>query len=138
MLPWRCSSLKSAENLRAGLRIEGAGRLVREKKGRLVREGARNRDPLVLAARELRGKDVGLLGDADLLEQLEGAVAALPARDAGVAGAGARRSGRSTPSAGGCSSGRRSRSSRSGSARGRRPRDPATGTAVERVRARRG
>src|ERR1017187_1343531 len=76
--------LEKAEHLGAGLRIERAGGLVREEEGGPVREGPGDRDALLLAARELCGKDVGLLGDPDLLEHLHRAPAALLARDAGV------------------------------------------------------
>ena len=37
----------------AGARVQVAGRLVRQENGRLVDQGAGNRDPLLLAAREL-------------------------------------------------------------------------------------
>ena len=73
------------------------------------------------------GQDVRLLGDPDLLEELERAAPALLARDARVEERQLDVAARSRPSAGGCSSGRRSRSSRSGCAPGPRRRGPARG-----------
>ena len=52
-------------------RVEIARRLVGDKKRRVVRQGARDRGTLLLAARESGRKLVGLIGDADAAEELE-------------------------------------------------------------------
>ena len=53
------------EHDRAGGAVEVAGRLVGEQQRRLGREGARQRDALLLAARELRRVVVSALAEAD-------------------------------------------------------------------------
>ena len=72
------------EDLVAGLRVERARGLVGEQQRRPVGERAGDRDALPLAAGERGRQDLRLLGDADLLEQLERALAPLLARHAGV------------------------------------------------------
>ena len=52
-------------------RIEVAGRLVREQHRRVVGERAGDGGALLLPARQGRGQLVGLVGDADAVEQLE-------------------------------------------------------------------
>ena len=71
VLPMPVQLSEERQHLVAGLRVEGAGRLVGEEEGRPVRERPRDGDALALPARELRREDVRLLGDPDLLEQLE-------------------------------------------------------------------
>ena len=61
---------EQVEDLRAGLGVERAGRLVREQQPRPVRERARDRDPLALAAGERRRIAVDPLAEPDLDEQL--------------------------------------------------------------------
>ena len=58
------------EDLAAGARVEVAGRLVREHHRRLRDERTRDRDPLLLAARELGGTVREPLGEADRGGQL--------------------------------------------------------------------
>src|SRR6266508_977357 len=62
------------EDLLDHLRVERGGRLVEEHHLGVHREGARDRDALLLAAGELGGVLVHLLGDPDPLEQLLGAL----------------------------------------------------------------
>src|SRR3977135_2799324 len=52
-------------------RIEVARRFVGEKNGRLARESARDRDPLLLATRELAGQMLGAMAHADALQRFE-------------------------------------------------------------------
>src|SRR5690606_7871066 len=56
--------------LLAHVRVERAERLVEQQDAGLGREGARERHPLPLAARELRGEAVAELGEVHELEQL--------------------------------------------------------------------
>src|SRR6476659_8779327 len=72
------------EHLVAGLRVEGAGRLVGEEHDRPVRERASDGDPLALPAGERSRQLLPLFGDADALEELRGAPAPLLAGNAGV------------------------------------------------------
>ena len=60
-----------------GRLVEVAGRLVGEHDGGLADQGAGDRDPLALPARELGGTGSGALGQADQLERVE-----RPLRDA--------------------------------------------------------
>ena len=53
------------EDLRAGRVVEVAGRLVGEEEGRPGHEGAGDRDPLLLAGRQLVGLVVLLAGEVD-------------------------------------------------------------------------
>ena len=62
--------LHDAQHLADRLRVERRGRLVEQHQRRLHRERAGDRDPLLLAAGELRRMLVGLLGEADLAQQL--------------------------------------------------------------------
>jgi hypothetical protein len=62
--------LHDIEHLADHLRIEGRRRLVEEHDLRVHGESACDRDALLLAARQLRGVLVCLLGDADAREQL--------------------------------------------------------------------
>ncbi len=84
VLPWRCKLLEQRQHFLAGLGIERAGGLVGEQQRRPVGERAGDRHALTLAARERSRQHVGLLGNAHLLEQLQGARAALAPRHAGV------------------------------------------------------
>ena len=60
------------------LRVESRQRLVEEQHARLRRQRARQRDPLTLATRDLRGPRVGKPPHAERAEQLDGAIARLP------------------------------------------------------------
>ena len=62
------ASRSRLEDLGAGVRVEVAGRLVGEQHGRLADQRAGDRDPLLLAARELRRAVVATLGEADALD----------------------------------------------------------------------
>ena len=66
---------EQVDDLPARRRVEVAGRLVGEHDARLDREGACDRDALLLAARQMRGQMVRALGQPDLGEQLERAFA---------------------------------------------------------------
>ena len=57
------------EHVVRGVRVELAGRLVGEQQGRLVGEGDGDRDPLLLAAGQLRRPVVSPVGQADEVEQ---------------------------------------------------------------------
>ena len=57
--------LEQGHDLHARARVEGAGGLVGQDENRLVDEGARDRDALLLAARELRGVMVLAIRQAD-------------------------------------------------------------------------
>ena len=72
------------EHLVAGLLVERPGRLVGEEHGRTIGERPGDRDPLSLPAGELGGEDVRLLRDTDLLEEVQGSLPTLLARDARV------------------------------------------------------
>ena len=67
-----------------GRLVEVPGRLVGEHDGGLADQGPGDRDPLALPARELGGTGMGALGQADQLQGVEGALAALREGDAGV------------------------------------------------------
>ena len=107
---------QQVEDVPAVVRVEIAGRLVGEDQRRIVGQRARDGDALLLAARQLRRVVMSAIVQADLVEQR------LRARAA-------RRAGRRSPSAPGCSrarsatargerTGRRSRSSRRAAAPG--------------------
>ena len=70
----RMEFVEEAHDLVAGLRIEVSGRLVGEEDGRLVDEGAGNRDALALSARELVGFVVHAFFEANEAEALFGAL----------------------------------------------------------------
>ena len=78
-------------DLVAGLAVELAGRLVGEDDHRVLDQGPGDRDPLLLAARELPGAMVQAIAQADRPEQLGG----LPALGVGHAGRQERHQGRS-------------------------------------------
>ena len=63
-------------------RVEGRGSFVGEKHLRVVRKGARDADALLLAARELRGILVGVLGETHEFDQGRDLFADLPFGDA--------------------------------------------------------
>ena len=64
--------LHDVQHLSHQLRVEGRGRLVEEHQLRLHGEGPGYRDPLLLAAGQLRRIDVELLRETDLAQQLLG------------------------------------------------------------------
>ena len=68
------------EHLLDHLGVEGARRLVEEHDLRLHAQGPRDGDALLLPAGELRGILVGLLGNADTAEKLQGDLARLVPR----------------------------------------------------------
>src|SRR5581483_12010294 len=74
--------VEDVEDLAPDLRVEVPGRLVGEEEGRLHDEGARDRDALALAARELIGTVRGAVGERDALERVEGAAPPLAGRNA--------------------------------------------------------
>src|SRR5512143_947015 len=80
----RVELVKQLEDFGAGLLVEGARRLVGEKDRGIVGERPGDRDALSLAPGEHRRQDVGLLRDADALQQLQRALAPLLARNARV------------------------------------------------------
>jgi hypothetical protein len=65
-----------------GLRVEGAGGLVGEQDLGIAGEGAGDADALLLAAGELAGVGLGLVGEADQVEEFQGPAGALGAGDA--------------------------------------------------------
>ena len=73
--------LEEGQDLLARARVESPGGLVGEEERGTVGQGARDGHPLALAAGELGGQRVRLLLDPDLVEQLQGALAALLAPD---------------------------------------------------------
>ena len=77
VLPSTWTERSSARISLAGLRVEVAGRLVREHEARAVHERARDRDALALAARELRRQVPRASREADALERRERALAPL-------------------------------------------------------------
>jgi hypothetical protein len=64
--PFVGQGLDDADDLLLQLRVKGRGRLVKEKRAGFHAQGARNRGALLLAAGQLGGPGVGLVGDADL------------------------------------------------------------------------
>ena len=79
------------EHLARRLLVEVAGRLVRDEELRPVRERGAERDPLLLAARELARQRIGAIEEADPLEQLARARRAASAGTSRRGRAGARR-----------------------------------------------
>ena len=73
---------QQVHDLHARLGVEGAGGLVGQQDLGVVDEGARYGDALHLAARHLRGLLVDVVLQADPFQSVEGALAALGARDA--------------------------------------------------------
>ena len=73
---------QQVHDLHARLGVEGAGGLVGQQDLGVVDEGARDGDALHLAARHLRGLLVDVFGEAHASQGVEGALAALRARDA--------------------------------------------------------
>jgi hypothetical protein len=71
---------EEVEHRAGGARVEVAGGLVGDDDRRVVGERAGDRGALLLAARERRRQLVGLIGDADAVEQLEGACASAVGR----------------------------------------------------------
>src|SRR5207244_8783972 len=69
-LPARVETAEELEHLEPARAVERAGRLVGEQKRRLVRERARDREPLPLAPREHPGQLGGFVGESEQLEQL--------------------------------------------------------------------
>jgi hypothetical protein len=69
VMPLRPELLEQRHDLEAGARVEVAGRLVGEDQARLGHERARDRDALLLAARELVRRVVEAPGEADALER---------------------------------------------------------------------
>src|SRR5712671_2565200 len=63
--------------------VEAGGRLVEEQDGGFLDEGARNRRPLLLAARERFGKPVGEFLDAEQLQPARRALLGLRDGEAG-------------------------------------------------------
>ena len=74
----RREAREEVDHVGAGLRVEVAGRLVGEDHARLDDERARDRDALLLAARELRRQVRRALDEPDLGEQPERALARAP------------------------------------------------------------
>jgi hypothetical protein len=68
-LPGLVQALEEPEHLQRCLTVEIARRLVREDHQRLVGEGAGNRDPLPLPARQRRRQEPGPVGEPDPLQQ---------------------------------------------------------------------
>ncbi len=66
----RVQRLQQREDVRAGAAVEVAGRLVGEQDRRPPDERAGDRDPLALAARELRGRVRQPVREADVVERL--------------------------------------------------------------------
>ena len=123
--PLRESSFEQREHFDAALAVERAGRLVGEDDLAAVHERARDRDALLLAARELVRLVLEALGEPEraraALRRARGARPAdMPGVDRGHLDVLASRSRRRS----GCSSGRRSRTLRGAAARARRGRTP--------------
>src|SRR6185295_16110320 len=76
--------LEEPHHVRAGATVQISGRLVREDERRPVHERAGDRDALPLAARELVRTMVHPVGEADVVERLDGPLAALRGRNAAV------------------------------------------------------
>ena len=68
------------EHLGNHLRIERTGRLIKEHGDRIHGERASDRDPLLLAARQLSGVLGGVFPQADAVEQFQSAIHRLFAR----------------------------------------------------------
>src|ERR1051325_9584724 len=71
---------KRVEDMARGARVEVAGRLVREQDARRIGNRSRDRDALLLAAGELRRPMLQPLLEAEIAEQLVGALARFAAR----------------------------------------------------------
>ena len=81
-MPSRGELLHHVEHVADRLRVERARRLVEEHQRRVHRERARDRDALLLSARELAGVRVALVGEPDPVEQALGVGDRLVLRDA--------------------------------------------------------
>ena len=68
--------LEEPDDLISGVLVEVACRLVGQDHGRILDQGARNRDSLLLAAGKLRGQMLQPIAKSDALECLRGLVAA--------------------------------------------------------------
>ena len=60
--------IKQFQHFSRGVRVEGAGGLVRQEKTRAIDDGSRDGDPLLLAAGELVGTIVQSLTQADAIQ----------------------------------------------------------------------
>ena len=69
------------EHVVGGVRVEISGRLVGQQDARRIGDRARDRDPLLLAARELRRPVRQALLEPEIVEQLGGALASASWRD---------------------------------------------------------
>ena len=67
----RVRQVDKLDNLLSAVRIEVAGRLVRQEDLRFVHKRSRDRDPLLLPAGELLREVVQFVGESNLLEYLE-------------------------------------------------------------------
>ena len=76
-LALRHQRLEQAEDRFGGFGVEVAGRLIGREDRRIVGQRAGDGDALLLSARERRGQLVGLIGHADLLQQVQRPLAAL-------------------------------------------------------------
>ena len=65
-------ALQDLEHQLAGLVVERTGRLVAEQDVRPFRDGARDRDALLLAARQLRREMIQTIAQADQAQRLSG------------------------------------------------------------------
>jgi len=72
-----------AEDVDAGVDVEGAGRLVAEEERDVLHQGACDRDPLLLAAGELAREVVHAIAEAHLVEGVPGAGLGVPAGELG-------------------------------------------------------
>ena len=86
---WRVMRSSSAMMASPVLLVEVAGGLVGQHQARVLGQGAGDGDALLLAARELVGKNIAPVGQADALQQVEGAggdvASTRPASSAGQA-----------------------------------------------------
>ena len=110
VLPWsRLSARSSAEHFLGRLAVEVAGGLVADQQRRVGDDRARDRDALLLAARELGRLVARAVGQADQLQRDGRALACARPPTAWSAAAAARRCAAPRASASGCRTGTRSR-----------------------------
>ena len=123
VIPYRSRRRSSSvEDLRAGLRVERAGRLVGEEQPRLVRERAGDRDPLALAAGERARPRLRSRRRARPRRAARAARSSRSRRRTCARSSAPARSRARSASASGCGTGRRSRRSRPGTRTDRRAR----------------
>ena len=83
-VPFAGQAGEQGDDLRPGLFVQVPGRLIGQDQERVMHQGARQRDALLLPAGEFFGEGIPAVKQADAFEQLLCLFAGLRARDAGL------------------------------------------------------